>query len=153
MCIRDRGDIDESRTPKYYGDVFEAITAAIAGTFGIITAMRFVIKNSIGKEWPIDSNHPNLPIKVQLLYFLQNEFKIIPNFITIHVDNMHYSFCDLNNVRLPVFGADEDKIVSQNKLATEMMNLINQTDVVEKLKERLANESEDEERNSNFVIF
>lgn len=148
-----KGDIDESRTPKYYGDVFEAITAAIAGTFGIITAMRFVIKNSIGKEWPIDSNHPNLPIKVQLLYFLQNEFKIIPNFITIHVDNMHYSFCDLNNVRLPVFGADEDKIVSQNKLATEMMNLINQTDVVEKLKERLANESEDEERNSNFVIF
>lgn len=147
-------DIDNPYFPitKVLGDIFESTTAAISGTFGLARAVNFVIQNIINPEWMIDADDPTLPAKVKLIHVMQTTFHLIPTFTIYSNDGKFYCVADIGDVRLPAIGESTEKNMSQTIFSKTMLEMIETTDIMEKIKADLESTHQINPE-SNYVVF
>ena len=104
---------------KIFGDLFESITAAIAGTYGLNQACNFVVEHVIGKKWINDSDNPTEQPKAKMIHSIQSAFKIAPIFNSwVHGLN-YYSYCDIGSIRYPSTAESTDRNMSEQILGIE----------------------------------
>ena len=106
---------------KIFGDTFEAITAAIACTYGLAEACNFVTNNVIGDKWINDADYPNLQPKAEMIQMLQKQYKIHPSFqLWVH-GPQYITACDLDKVRVPIIGESSEQNMSEQILANRYL--------------------------------
>lgn len=107
---------------KAHGDLFEAVTAAVAMTQGLDTALKFVRDNVIGERFRNRADAPQYDPKSTLILRISKELHCSPVYDIWLSEGMHYAYVSVCGVQLPFIGTSEDKLKSAMVVSTKILD-------------------------------